>query len=558
MLLLHPLVGAEGLRLLAVVLDEDQLEIRVGGAVIDGLDAEFEVLDVVAGGDQDADPVRMSDGVIGLVIAGRAGDEADLVHRDAAAGIMGLEGRDARVDAVGLGGDVRRRAAGAGAPVIEGVGDVDDLRGLFGQAEEEVVILTAVVLHPLAAAAALHQGAAESGQVADVVVGAEVVQHEVRFEVVEHHVVHAALEGGFVGVDEVCPLLGDGLGRVPERTGVEDIVMVQQGDVIAGGHLDAVVGVAGDELVLFELLVADAGVRLGAVLYLLAHGGVLPGVHAAKLPVLVGLVLDGIQQLFKERQRSVVERHHDADLRGSGLGIELLHQQLHGGKGIRPQGLAGEEGGVLAAGAGLFPHPGNTLGPQLVQEDEERQGVPELAALADDIAGGPRQFPEGRACDLAEGLFQLLFMAAAQGKVAAEPFNEGGLFAAAPFGPHHPVPQGVQFLLVALDHGQSAGLGGPEEGRLLGAALAAPEHIAVVAALGQLLGPVGQSGGVGADQQHLRGQLYGQFHEGGVLHHQQVGLPGRRSRPLVCPDARLAQGLLQRSAGGFIVPQHSR
>ena len=69
---------------------------------------------------------------------------------------MRLERRDARFNAVGLGGDVRRRAAGTGAPVVQRMGNVDDLLGLFGQAEEEVVILTAVVFHPLTAAAALH------------------------------------------------------------------------------------------------------------------------------------------------------------------------------------------------------------------------------------------------------------------------------------------------------------------------------------------------------------------------------------------------------------------
>lgn len=94
---------------------------------------------------------------------------------------------------------------------------------------------------------------------ADIVVGAEVVQHEIGLEVVEHHILHLALEGRLVGVDEVGPLLGDGLGGIPEGAGVEDVVVVQQGDEVAGGHLDALIGVAGDQLVLFQLLVADAG-----------------------------------------------------------------------------------------------------------------------------------------------------------------------------------------------------------------------------------------------------------------------------------------------------------
>ena len=40
-------------------------------------------------------------------------DERHIVHGHAAAGVMSLEGGNARVDAVGLGGDVAGRAAGA-------------------------------------------------------------------------------------------------------------------------------------------------------------------------------------------------------------------------------------------------------------------------------------------------------------------------------------------------------------------------------------------------------------------------------------------------------------
>ena len=57
-----------------------------------------------------------------------------------------------------------------------------------------------VVLHPLRAACGIHQPAAEQGQVADIVVGAAVVQHEIRLEVVEHHILHLALKGRLIDV----------------------------------------------------------------------------------------------------------------------------------------------------------------------------------------------------------------------------------------------------------------------------------------------------------------------------------------------------------------------
>ena len=543
---LHPLVGPEGLGGLAVVFDEDDLKIRVGRAGINGLHTGLQIVDMVAGGDEDAHPARMGDGVVGLVIARRTRDEGDIVHGHAAAGIMGLEGRDARVDAVGLGGDVAGRAAGAGAPVIEGMGDVNDLPRLFRQAEEQLIVLTAVVLHPLGAACGVHQPTAEEGQVADIVVGAEVVQHEIGLEVVEHHILHLALEGRLVGVDEVGPLLGDGLGGIPEGAGVEDVVVVQQGDEVAGGHLDALIGVAGDQLVLFQLLVADAGVCGGTLPDHLPHARGGAGVHTAKLPVPVGLVHDRVQQLLKEVQRGVVQRHHDADLGACGLIFRLMHQQLHRGEAVRAHDPAREEGGILAAGTGLLPHALDPAPAQLPQQDEEGQSVPELAALADGVAHGPCHLPEGRAGHFGQRLFQLLLVAAAEGKVAAQPGDQLGFLAAGALGAHHPVAQDVHFQLIAPHHLIPGGLGGAEEGGLLGAALAAPAEVAEISSLRQLLGPARHDGALTAHQQHPGGQLLRQRLIGRVHHDQKLCL--RAFRPRLCRYACPAQRLGQQKA----------
>ena len=42
-------------------------------------------------------------------------------------------------------------------------------------------------------------------------------------------------------------------------------------------------------------------------------------------------------------------------------------------------------------------------------------------------------------------------MAAAQGKIAAEPLNEGGFLVAGALGTHHPVTQEIQLLLIARE-----------------------------------------------------------------------------------------------------------
>ncbi len=90
---------------------------------------------------------------------------------------------------------------------------------------------------------------------------------------------------------------------------------------------------------------------------MLAHGGVLPGVHTAELPVLVGLVHHGIQHLVQEIQRGVVQGHHDADLGARQAVVRLPDQQLHRGKAVGPQKVAREEGGILPPGAGVLRTP---------------------------------------------------------------------------------------------------------------------------------------------------------------------------------------------------------
>ena len=70
-----------------------------------------------------------------------------------------------------------------------------------------------------------------------------------------------------------------------------------------------------------------------------------------------------------------------------------------------------------------------------MQEDEQWERVPDLAALADGIPHGPGQLPERGIGNVAQGLFQLLLVAAAEGKVTAEPLDQGGFLAAGALGP---------------------------------------------------------------------------------------------------------------------------
>ena len=179
--------------------------------------------------------------------------------------------------------------------------------------------------------------------------------------------------------------------------------------------------------------------------------------------------------------------------------------------------------------------------------------MPELAALADDIAHGPGHLPELRAGHLAQCLFQLLLVAAAERKVAAQPGDELGFLAAGALGTHHPVTQDVHFHLVAPHHLQLGGLAGAEQRRLLSAALAAPAKIAEVSPLSQLLGPARHNGALIAHQQHPGGQGLGQRFPRGVCHHQKLCL--RALCPLFCLHTCTVQGFRQL---GHLLSQQGR
>ena len=526
MLFFQLFVGAEGLVLFAVVLDDQDLKVGVSGLGVDGLDAGAQVLGMVAAGDQDADLARMLDGVVGLVEAGGVGNHGHLVHRHPYPLIVGIQGLDGCFQAVELGLDAAGHAGGAGPPVVEHMGNMDHLLGFFGEAEVQVVVLAAVVLAPLAAAGGFQQAGLKDAQVADIVVGPQVVQHEIGLEVIEGGVLHLALKGNLVGVDEVGPLLHNGLGHIPQGRGMQDVVVVQQGDVLPCGQGETGVGVAGNALVAFQLLVADPAVLGHAGLDGLAHLFILAGVHQAQLPVLVGLVDHRVQQLGQEVQRGVVQRHHDADFGPVGLVLGLADQQVHRGQAAGLEGAAGEMGLIILGVLAAFGQTGKALPAQLGQQDKQREGMPQLPQLAEQVADRPGDFPAGGTGDVVEGGFQLVFVLVGGGQLAALVVGELLVIAAALLGPVQLDAQAVQFFLIG--GGQVPGLAGgrTEQGRAGQRAPALPSKIPPEAGGSHGLGPDGQGGSLlglrGQKQQAAARQGLGRRNVPALDHHQVI------------------------------------
>ena len=114
-------------------------------------------------------------------------------------------------------------------------------------------------------------------------------------------------------------------------------------------------------------------------------------------------------------------------------------------------------------------------------------------------------------------------MAAAQGKVAAQPLQLGSLLGSGTLGLHSALPQSVQLLLVArLEFRQFRGSHAAEQCRQLLLAAVLPCKFPAEALCGKLLCAVCHAGVLIAHQHHLLGLYRGQSDPLGVCHHQQL------------------------------------
>ena len=152
--------------------------------------------------------------------------------------------------------------AGNGAPVIENFRNMADFRKIGDQAddaESEVPVLRALVAKAKAAGLA-HQRSAVDGEVRRVVLREKEVGQEVGFEV-GLVAVAFLVDFVFVGVEEI----GGGIGVVRHRDLVERVrrelvVVIEQGDEVAGGEGKGGVGSGGDVAVFFAEADFDAGI----------------------------------------------------------------------------------------------------------------------------------------------------------------------------------------------------------------------------------------------------------------------------------------------------------
>ena len=264
--------------------------------------------------------------------------------------------------------------------------DVDDVFRLLGQPQDQVMVLAAVKFRAETAAGFLQELLPESGEVADIVVGPQVVRGVVRLEMGIECVLRGFAEGVFVGIDQVRGPGGDDLHHLKEGGRVEQVVVVEQGVPVPGGHADTPVGIAGNAFVGLEFLVLDAGIFGGFAFAdpLDVGVGFVAAVSQAELPVRVGLVFDGVQHLDEIGFGCIVEGNQDAELNRIGEGGVLLRCFLL----LRQEGFAVE----LFPDAQFLPvlvdHPDGFLPAVGDPVFDKAQGLPQAVVLFEECTDG--------------------------------------------------------------------------------------------------------------------------------------------------------------------------
>ncbi len=247
---------------------------------------------------------------------------------------------------------------------------------LFGHAQKKVVILRAVTGR-VQRARRLQQRAAEHGKMADIIVYAQGIRRVIGLQMRYTRVLRGDPKDRFIGIHKIGVLITDGPHHLMQRSGVKQIIMIQEADIIARNHFQAGVGIGGDAPVFRQPAVTDAGILRGKSPANRFRLSVLPiaAVGQAELPVRVGLLPHRLDHLPQKLRRRVVQRRCNADLDPPGEGFRPLGLQL-----LRRKKAWGRRFAMLCRPAlfhGRMPQPGGC--------PAQRPGHPPECGIADSV-----------------------------------------------------------------------------------------------------------------------------------------------------------------------------
>ena len=278
---------------------------------------------------------------------------------------MIADGAHAGIDRVGLVADIHRGRIRRLAPVIQHFGHVMDLLGgdLLGQPQDQVVILRPVIGGAQRADLRQRPGL-DKQKMADIVAAEQIAIIIVRLQ---------------VRFQEVAGLVDLVLVRVQHaRTGLErradhhldgdvhqQIVVVEEGDVLAAHVGEPGIGRAADAEILLQRDTAYAGIVLAVRLDPVGDlGGFGAVVDDDQFPVAIGLGDHGIHRGGEIRHHRLVGRHQDADQRLRA--VQRFVRTLRGDPRAQPIVVASRPAIVVAEIVGRLGHHIRHVDPQAV------------------------------------------------------------------------------------------------------------------------------------------------------------------------------------------------
>ena len=119
-----------------------------------------------------------------------------------------------------------------------------NLLRLLGQAQYHVKILAAVAFASKQAGF-VQQGLLKHSKMTNVIVRPQIINSKIRLKMSNRDIFCRTLKSQLVCINKIRSLLADRFHIFIKHRGVQQIVVVKQGDIISCGHFNTGIGVAG-------------------------------------------------------------------------------------------------------------------------------------------------------------------------------------------------------------------------------------------------------------------------------------------------------------------------
>ncbi len=221
----------------AVVLHNDNLIIIVGGFLPNGADTPAQILRVILVGD-DHGHLGRTDNLIADAenrLKGSCSGNPEILK--AVLPQMLRYCSLCRLNGIGLCINPGSHTARMTSPIIHQSGHMHDFLRIIRETQNHIVVLAPVEFRPKQLIT-VQKGSCKHAEMTDIIIGTQIIRCKIRLKMHGKHLIDiAALEGGLITVQIICPLLIDGLHILVQHGGMQNIILVKQSDILSGRKL---------------------------------------------------------------------------------------------------------------------------------------------------------------------------------------------------------------------------------------------------------------------------------------------------------------------------------